>query len=242
MRFLSLASRNMKEIYRDPISVGLGLGLPAIFLLLFSSIGKKAPIEVFTVKMLTPAIIVFGFGFLIMFSAILLAKDRQSAFLARLMTTPLKSSDFIMAYILPLIPISLAQIIVGYIVGIILGLKLDISIFIVLVILITAALGCIGLGLTLGSLFTQNQVSGIGSITIVMISLFSGAWMDLKMVGGVFEFIGNILPFSHAINAARNISRGLSFSGIIIDYFWVLGYTLVFLVSGILAFKWKTKR
>src|SRR5665647_3253488 len=139
MRFLSLANRNMKEIYRDPVSISLGVAMPAILLILFISIGKNAPIEMFTPKALTPGIIVFSFAFLMMFSAMLLSKDRQSAFLTRLLASPLKSTDYILAYSLPLLPIAILQIIVCFIVGIIFGVPLSLSILYSLVILIPVA-------------------------------------------------------------------------------------------------------
>lgn len=51
-------------------------------------------------------------------------------------------------------------------------------------------------------LLKEAQVGGVGSIVIVMISLFGGVWMDLKAVGGVFEAVGYALPFAHATDAA----------------------------------------
>lgn len=66
--------------------------------------------------------------------------------------------------------------------------------------------------------------------------------MDLKMVGGVFEAVGYALPFSHAIDAARAVLKGSGFGDIILDFYWVIGYTLVFFVMGVFCFRWKTKR
>lgn len=94
----------------------------------------------------------------------------------------------------------------------------------------------------LGSLFTANQVAGFGSIVIVAISLFGGAWMDLKMVGGVFEAIGYALPFAHAIDATRAILKGSDLGNIIRNFYWVIGYTLAFFVLGIFSFRWRTKQ
>ena len=242
MRFQSLADRNMKEIYRDPISSGLGLGLPALMLVLFISIGKNAQIEIFTVNMLTPGVIVFGFAFLTMFSGILLTKDRGSAFLARLLTTPLRSTDFILSYVLPYLVLAVLQILVCFLVGVAFGIELEMSAVLSLVVLVPLAAANIGIGMIVGSLCTENQVAGIGSIVIVTMSLFSGAWMDLKVVGGVFETIGYALPFAHGIDAARAVLSGAGLGDIIRDLYWVLAYTAAFLILGVLAFKWKTKR
>lgn len=242
MRFISLANRNIKEVYRDPVSISLGLGLPAVLLVLFVSIDKNAPVEIFTVNALIPAVIVLSFGFLTLFSAMLLANDRQTAFLTRLLTTPLKPTDFILAYTLPFLPIALLQIVVCFVVGSFYGITYNLSIFIVLAIVFTIAIACIGLGMIIGSLFSEKQAPGVGSIVIIVISLFGGVWMDLKMVGGVFGAVGYSLPFAYAIDAARAVLNGSGWSAIAINFYWVLGYTLIFFILGILCFRWRTKR
>jgi len=241
MRFLSLASRNLKEIYRDPLAIAWGMVFPAVLMPAIISIGKNAPMEIFTANALTPAVAVFSFGFLTLFSAIILAKDRESAFLTRLLTTPLTATDFILAYILPFLPIAILQIIICFVVGSFYGVTINSTILITLIILFTMAVGCISLGMILGYLFTEKQAPGVSSIVIVIISLLGGCWMDLKAIGGVFETIGYSLPFAHAIDAARAVLNGSSVSGIVTDFYWVLGYTLVFFVVGIFCFRWRTK-
>lgn len=143
MRFIELAIRNIKEVYRDPLSISLGVAMPAVLIVLFASLGKKTVIDIFTENMLSPAITVFSFGFLTMFSAMLLAKDRQSALLARLLTTPLKSSDFILAYILPFIPIAILQITVCFATGALFGIMFNGSVGLAFFVLLLMAVACI---------------------------------------------------------------------------------------------------
>ena len=241
MKMLSLAGRNLKEIYRDPLTTSLGLGLPALLIFLFTSIGSNVPADLFTVDMLTPAVIVFSFSFVIMFSATLLVRDRHSAFLSRLLAAPLRSSDFIFAYVLPFIPFAILQILVCLIIGIFIGLSLTGAVLLSLLVMVPVALTCIGLGMILCSLFTENQVAVVGSVMIVIISLFSGAWMDLKMIGGVFRAVGYALPFAHAIDAARAIINGAAFADINSELIWVTTYMVISIIAGILAFRWKTR-
>lgn len=236
MRFYSLANRNFKEIYRDPVSILLGLIMPIALLILFVSIQQNIPIEAFKAQNLTPGIIVFGFSFLIMFSAVLIAKDKQSAFLVRLFTTPLKASDFIKSYIIAFVPLALLQIAVCLIVGVLLGATFS-NIFLSILLLIVVAFLCISLGVMLGALFSVNQVSGIGSLLITIISLFSGAWMDLRMIGGVFESIGYALPFAHAIDAAKLILSGHTLSNISNNLVVIGIFTVVTFSLSIISFK-----
>ena len=109
MRMMTFAKRCAKEILRDPINLGFGLGFPLVLLLLLSAIQANIPVSLFEIGTLTPGITVFGLSFMTLFSATLIAKDRESALLQRLYTTPLTGFDCIIGYMLPILPIALAQ-------------------------------------------------------------------------------------------------------------------------------------
>jgi ABC-2 type transport system permease protein len=95
MKMLTFAKRCMKEMLRDPINLAFGLGFPLVLLLLLSAIQANIPVNMFEINTLTPGITVFGLSFITLFSATLVAKDRETAFLQRLYTTPLTGFDFI---------------------------------------------------------------------------------------------------------------------------------------------------
>lgn len=241
MKIISLSGRNIKEIYRDPVSMLLGIGMPIALLILFSSINKRLPLEIFSPQSLTPGIIVFCFTFLIMFLAILIAKDRQTAFLTRLFTTPLKSSDFIFSYMLPFLPLSLIQVVICLIVGFVMGAQFTNVLSATLIFLLVAAI-CVCIGIILGSILTLNQVSAIGSLLITFIALLSGAWIDLKMIGGFLKNAGYALPFAHAVDASRNLLMGSSFSEVLTNFYIILLYTIILLILAILSFRWRMKK
>ena len=126
MKTRVFASRCGKEIIRDPLTMGFGLGFPIILILLFSIINKSIPPEagntLFEINNLTPGMIVFGFSFISLFSATLISKDRTSSYLLRLYASPLKSKDFILGYSIPLLFIGLAQSAICYCFALIMGL------------------------------------------------------------------------------------------------------------------------
>ena len=241
MKVFSLASRNFKEVYREPISTLLGLAMPVALLVLFSSIHKKVQLDMFSPQMLTPGIIIFCYAFLIMFSAVLLAKDRESSFMTRLFTAPLRPSDFILAYLLPFIPLALFQTAICLIVGTILGATF-IHIFLSSIIFLLITLICVSLGMIMGALLTINQVSAVGSVLITAIGLFCGAWTPLKMMGGIFETIGYALPFAHAVDATKSLLTGSPFSEILSNFYLILIYAAVLFVLAILSFRWKMRK
>jgi ABC-2 type transport system permease protein len=218
----------------------LGLAMPVVLLFLFTSIQKRLPLEIYTAQMLTPAIVIFSFAFLMMFAAILLAKDSDTAFLTRLFTTPLKASDFILAYILPFIPVALFQVLICFLAGAIMGATYT-NILPALLIFLMVSLTCTSLGIILGTFLTVNQVPGVGSLLITAIGLFSGAWMDLRMIGGVLESIGYALPFAHAVDALQIILAGDTTS-IIVNLYWIIGYTVVLFILAVFSFHWRIRK
>ena len=239
MSFWELAIRNFKEMWRDPISMGLEIGIPAGFLVIFWALGRSLGDESFLVPtMLVPGIAVFGFAFLLMFSAVVLARDRESALLSRLLTAPLKPRDFILSYSLPYIPVVMLQIALCFGIGALLGLEMLGNAGLAFLILLVMGIGCVELGMILGLLFAVNQVSGVGSAIITLVALLGGIWIDLGTIGGMFYSVGNALPFAHAINGARAVmAYGAGFSGIATDFYWVLGYAIVFFALGVFLFR-----
>lgn len=128
MKMLTFAKRCAKEILRDPINLGFGLGFPLVLLMLLSALQSNIPVSLFEINTLTPGITVFGLSFMTLFSATLIAKDRESALLQRLYTTPLTGFDFILGYMLPLLPISLGQTVICYLFAIPLGLEFGVNV------------------------------------------------------------------------------------------------------------------
>ena len=209
MRMLTFAKRCMKEILRDPLNLLFGLGFPLVLLLLLSCLQANIPVSLFEINSLTPGITVFGRSFMTLFSATLISRDRETAFLQRLYTTPLRSVDFILGYVLPMIPVALGQALICYLVAIPLGLTVSIHIFYAIIGLIPVAVFNISLGLLCGSLLGVKQVGGIcGALLTNLSAWLSGVWFDLKLVGGTFEAIANILPFVHAVEMEKALLRG----------------------------------
>ena len=209
MKILTLAGRNAKEILRDPINLGFGLGFPLVLLLLLSAIQASIPVSLFEINTLTPGITVFGLSFMTLFSATLIAKDRESAFLERLYTTPLRGFDFVMGYMLPLLPIALGQTVFTYLCAIPLGLSVTASTLWAILGILPMAVFHIALGLLCGSVLGVKQVGGLcGALLTNLSAWLSGVWFDLKLVGGLFEKIAGVLPFLHAVEMEKALLRG----------------------------------
>ena len=242
MRMLTFAKRNTKEILRDPINLFFGLGFPLVLILMLSAIQANIPVSLFEIGHLTPGITVFGLSFMTLFSATLISKDRGSALLQRLYTTPLTPVDFILGYTLPIIPIAIAQSVICYIAGIALGLDVTVNILYAVVFIVPISLLYIGLGLLCGSVLTDKQVGGIcGALLTNLSAWLSGIWFDLELVGGAFKKVAYALPFVHAVEMERAILKG-NFADIFPHLWWVLGYAIVALAAAILLFLRQMKK
>ena len=242
MRMLTFASRNTKEILRDPLTLFFGLGFPLVLILLLSAIQANVPVSLFEIQQLTPGITIFGLSFMTLFSATIIAKDRGSSLLQRLYTTPLTPVDFILGYTLPIMPIAMAQSAICYTVALLLGLKFSANIFVAILFIIPISVLYIALGLLFGSILNDKQVRGIcGALLTNLSAWLSGTWFDLELVGGVFKKIAYALPFVHAVELERAVLEG-NYAGIFPHLLWVLGYAFVVLIAAVLLFLRQMKK
>lgn len=242
MRLLTFSGRTAKEILRDPLNLGFGLGFPLVLLLLLSAIQANIPVSLFEIESLTPGITVFGLSFMTLFSATLIAKDRESALLQRLYTTPLTATDFIFGYVLPVLPIGLIQSVICYLMAMILGLSITITILYAIFFILPVALLFIAVGLLCGSVFNTKQVGGIcGALFTNLAAWLSGIWFDLNLVGGVFKKIAFALPFVHAVELERAVLDG-NWTNVFPHLLWVLGYGVAISGIAVLLFLRQMKR
>ena len=236
MRTFTFAKRCAKEILRDPLNLAFGLGFPVVLLLLLSAIQANVPVNLFEIQSLAPGVTVFGLSFTTLFSATLIARDRESALLQRLYTTPLKPYDYILGYMLPIIPIAVAQSAICYLVAFALGLPFSVNILYALLAIVPISVFYVALGLLCGSIFNVKQVGGIcGALLTNLSAWLSGVWFDLHLVGGFFVKIANVLPFVHAVEMERALLNG-SFMQALLHLYPVLGYAVGVTVVAVLLF------
>ena len=242
MRLWTFSVRTAREILRDPLNLCFGLGFPLVLIVLLSAIQANIPVSLFEIQNLAPGITVFGLAFMSLFAATLAAKDRESALLQRLYTTPLTPSDFIFGYCLPLIPIAVGQGVICYAAAIALGLPVTVHIVYAVLFLLPAALSFIALGLLFGSILSVKQVGGVcGALLTNLTAWLSGVWFDLDLVGGTFRKIADALPFVHAVELERAVLRG-SYGDIFPHLYWVLGYLSPAMIFAVLLFLRQMKR
>ncbi len=203
MRMLNFAKRNFKELTRDPLSLIFEIILPIFLLFIFQQI--NIPSDSFKLENFTPGIILFGFSFITLFTATLVSKDRSSALLIRLGTSPMKSRDYILGYILSLIPIIIIQDILFFIVAIMLGLSFSINIIYTIFMSLIVSVIFIALGILIGSLVSEKATGGIGSVIVQLVCFTSGMYFSKDLIGNAFAKVCEVLPFESCLNIIKGI-------------------------------------
>lgn len=237
MRILNFAKRNFKELTRDPLSLIFAIILPLFLLFIFQQI--NIPSDSYKLENFTPGIIVFGFSFITLFTAMLISKDRTTSLLIRLGISPMKPTEYILGYILSLIPIILIQNILFYVLACILGLNFSINIILGALVSIVISVIFIAIGIFIGSIFSEKASSGISSIIVQLVCFTSGMYFPRELLGNTFAKVCEYLPFESAVTIIKGIMNNnlelISSRNIIV--FCV--YTIAILVLSIIVFKKK---
>ena len=213
-RAFNFFKRNLKEILRDPIIYIFCLGFPVAMFLLFFIINKFSGGNTPTFEMpsLLPGLIVFSYSFVMLTLSLSVSKDRQSFFLKRLYSSPMKAFDFIIGYFLVGIIIGIMQTLVCILTGLIISLASKtgyvplINLLLLTISELPILITNIFLGILLGTIFNDKTAPGICSISISVSGILGGCWMPLESMGG-FETVCRFLPFYPSVYIGRIITN-----------------------------------
>lgn len=238
-RIINFANRNIKEIVRDPLSIVFASVLPLFLLFIFNQF--NIPNEVYKLENFTPGIIIFSFSFITMFTATLAAKDRTTSLLIRLGISPMKPYEYILGYILSLIPLIILQDVLTVIVALLLGLKFSSGIVLMILISLIISILFISLGILIGCITTDKSSAGISSIIVQLVCFTSGMYFSVDMVGKTFKIICEVLPFKSSLNILKNFMNNnlnliTSYDALIFSI-----YTILITILSCILFKKKMK-
>ncbi len=244
-RIMSFASRNLKEILRDPLAYIFCLGFPLVMLVVMTLVNDSIPPEanmtLFNINQLTGGMAVFGLTFIMLFTCLNISKDRSGSFLVRLYATPMKGADFILGYTLPVLALSFAQILItfaaGFVISLITGQALNIcGMLTAAAALVPSAVMFICFGLLFGTLFSEKAAPGLCSVLISVASFLGGIWFDADGTGGVLLTICRALPFYHSVKTAH-LLFAMETEGLGVHLLISLAYTAVVAVASVLVFR-----
>ena len=242
-RISTLTKRNIKEIVRDPLSLIFTILMPLAMELVFYFLFHEATAQ-FEMKYLAPGIVVFSQAFLTLFTGILIATDRSSAFLTRLYVSKAKSHEFIFSYALAVIPIALFQSILFFLVGSIFDPSLfSVEMIFAIFLSLFTSLFFIAIGILFGSICNEKSIGGIASIVIAGQSVLSGMWFPLEGISSGMIAVMKVLPFKNATMLIQNTTNGIgnTFNDFTLPLLIVIGYIIMAFVGAILVYREKMK-
>ncbi|MGN1103838.1 MAG: ABC transporter permease [Candidatus Coproplasma sp.] len=212
-RMIAFVKRNSLEMLRDPLIYVFCIGFPVVMLLLFQVINACTPasLAIFEAKSLVPGIMLFSFTFVMLMESIMVSKDRSSAFLVRLYTSPMKTNDFVIGYALPCLLVGVVQEAVCLLFGWLLTLIFGGAYFsfgsamLLALAMLPMLVTFIFLGILFGSILNDKSAPGICSALICGAGILGGCWMPLDTMGG-FETVCRFLPFYPSVYIGRVIT------------------------------------
>lgn len=219
-RTAAFIKRNALEMLRDPIIYVFCLGFPVVMLALFQIINKYTAgnTPMFEAKSLVPGITVFSFTFVMLAVSLLVSKDKTSAFLVRLYTSPMRTFEYAAGYALPCFIVGVGQEVVCLFCGFIISLIVGGGYFsfgaamLLMVAMLPALLICIFFGILFGSVLSEKSAPAIASVFISAAGILGGCWMPLDTMGG-FETFCRCLPFYPSVYIGRVITGGTHATG-----------------------------
>jgi ABC-2 type transport system permease protein len=151
----------------------------------------------------------------------------------------MKSYEYILGYMLSLIPMILIQNVLLFGLALLLGLEFSINIILTIFASIVVSILFISIGILFGSLFSEKASSGISSIIVQFVCFTSGMYFSIDLVGKGFTTVCHILPFEGSLNILKAVLNN-DFSMVTTTNIVVfILYTLAILILSIIIFNKK---
>ena len=208
MTSIIFANRNIKEQLRSPVNLFFTIVFPILMFFVFQliKVGTGATDEIvpmFATNNLVPSISVFSYTFVSLTLCAQIAKDRETAFLARLSASPMKAKHFFWGYFLPSFAIAVAQTLLCFVVGCFFNLTLTWGTLWAFFALVATSPFYICVGIALGSVLSSKSSAGVSTIFVQATAIFSG--MFFPLAEGTFKDILTFLPFLPSVAIPQSL-------------------------------------
>lgn len=224
---------------RPSIYIPTMLGSPLFQILFFAHLGRFTGLNNDSFFVVGNAVQVSSMA-AIYGATMAIGNERWMGTLSPLLASPANRVALFLGRSLPYIANGLFVSAFGFIVGMLL-LNFELSSAsippLIAVVLVTCV-SCTGAGLLLGSIgLRARDVFFISNLMYFLMLLFCGVNIPLDALPGWMQAIGNALPLTHGIEAAREVAGGASLadvSGLVANEAW---HGLAYLVAAYLLFR-----
>jgi ABC-2 type transport system permease protein len=177
----------------------------------------------------------FGVGYVVL-------RYRKNGFLKRLHATPLTAFEFLTAQVLSRLCLILFVTVALYIgMGAIIHFHSAGNLLLLMVLAVVAALSMIALGLTIAARFASEElVGGLLNLLTWPMMLLSGIWFSLEGSPKWVQWVADLFPLTHLLQASRAIMLDGAGLAQIAPHLVYLGATAIaFLTFGAWSFRWR---
>jgi len=229
---------------REPYALGLGIGLPAILLVVFGLISRQVPGNVgnsglTVIDLYIPTIMVVSFIFIAISLPNTLVRDREIGWLKRISTTPVHPSRLLGVQLILDLVLAAVAIVITIVGGAaIFGAQLtvDIPLFILSIALAIAEIFSLGL-VVVALAPTQTVATSIAGVLMFALLFLSGLWIQPVQVGGPLQVIMWYSPSGAAVRAI--LSSVFNQAPPVTTLVTLACYTLVFAFVAVRYFRWE---
>lgn len=159
-----------------------------------------------TMNWVAPSLIILGLMTLISTTAGRLVRDRQGGFTTRVLTTPVRPLEFVLAYSLPFVMVGILSVPIYLVMGRLLGLQILGSLALAFLLYLVVALVSVGIGMVVAAVVrTAEQAEGFAWLIIIPMAAISGVWFPTDQMPSYMKTLAAIFPFKYAAAASREV-------------------------------------
>jgi ABC-2 type transport system permease protein len=174
-----------------------------------------------------------------MFTAVAIVRERERGNLELLITTPVRSSELMLAKILPYILFGLIQVSLVLLLGkLLFAIPLRGSLMDVYWVSLLFIVANLSMGLVLSTLAqTQFQAMQMTFFILLPSILLSGFMVPFDGMPRVAQWIAEVLPMTHFMRLIRGVVlRGASLPELTSELIWLGGFILIMMTIAVLKF------
>jgi ABC-2 type transport system permease protein len=244
VQLAALLKVQAKLSLREPYALGMGIGFPAVLVVLFGVISKHVPGNVggsglTVIDLYVPTIMVISFIAIAISLPNTLVRDREIGWLRRISTTPVHPSRLLAAQLILNLVLAAAAIAIVIAGGTaIFGAPLTVGIPFFILSLALAIAEIFSLGLVVVALArTQTVASAVGGVLFFALLFLSGLWIQPVQVGQPLRAIMWYSPSGAAVRAI--LYSVFHATPPVTTLLALVGYTLVFASAAVRYFRWE---
>jgi ABC-2 type transport system permease protein len=233
---ISLYTRYLTKLVRNPTLLATNLGTPLLFLILFSQLLQKFSVFLPGVsggylEYLTPGVVVLNAMTGATLGGVAIANDLNSGFLSKMLLTQVNRSAILLGRLLTDISVVVAQSIITIVVALLMGVRIHYGFPGILLILVTVSffeLALSGIFLFVGMRSRKTEtISAIGSAVFFPLIFISSSMFPVSFFPSWAQTISRYNPVSYAADVTRQLVLGGIAWSTVVPAILVIGFIAI---------------